>query len=191
MASGSESIARLYTRAGDRGDTGLVGGARVPKDAQRVLTYGTLDEVEALLGLVLAEISPTDSLVRPALIRLQHEIFIVMSELATPPTAKPAAPRIESRHVTRLEQEIDRWTAGIDPIHTFVLPGGGRVGATLHLARTVMRRAEREAWRLHRQEPLRPVLLQWMNRVSDHLFAAALAVNRSEGRPETPPDYTV
>jgi cob(I)alamin adenosyltransferase len=191
VAAGSESIARLYTRAGDRGDTGLVGGARLSKDSARVRAYGTLDEFEALLGLALVELPPDEADVRPTLRRLQHEAFVAMSELATPPTASAPAHRVEARHVARMEKEIDAWMKEFDPVHTFVLPGGGRAGAILHLARTVMRRAEREVITLHRAEPVRPELLQWMNRVSDLLFAAALLVNRRAGQPETPPDYRV
>lgn len=125
------------------------------------------------------------------LVRLQHELFVAMSELATPPGAKPPAHRIDARHVTALEQEIDRYSGAIEPVHAFVLPRGTPAGAAIHVARTVSRRAERELWALHAEAPQRPELLQWANRLSDLLFAVALVVNRSAGFVEISPDYAI
>jgi cob(I)alamin adenosyltransferase len=189
--TGGEDPTRLYTRTGDRGETGLAGGARVAKEAPRIRTYGTFDELGAHLGLAESFLPAEATEIAQLLVRLQHELFLAQAELATPPTTKSASHRIEARHVTGLEQEIDRFSSTFEPIHTFVLPRGSKAGAALHVARTVARRAERELWRLHRVEPQRPELLQWANRLSDLLFALALSTNRREGVREIPPDYSV
>jgi cob(I)alamin adenosyltransferase len=124
-------------------------------------------------------------------LRLQHELYIAQSEIATPPTAPAPAHRIEARHVKRLENELDEYTARVAERHLFVLPRGTAAGAALHVARTVARRGERELWALNRESPQRPELLQWMNRLSDLLFVLALAVNQEQGFAEVSPDYTV
>jgi cob(I)alamin adenosyltransferase len=125
------------------------------------------------------------------LIRLQHQLYVAMSELATPPSAKQPARRISARHVTELEGLIDQYAGAIEPVHAFVLPRGTPAGAGLHVARTVSRRAERELWTLHEEAPQREELLQWANRLSDLLFAVALVVNRTAGFGEVSPDYSV
>ncbi len=122
---------------------------------------------------------------------MSHEVFIANSEIASPGPLAKNAHRIEARHVQRLEEDTDRLSASIDAVHSFVLPRGGPGGAHLQYARAVARRAERDLWALHAEEPQREVLLQWANRLSSLLFALALAVNRSEGFSEIPPDYTV
>lgn len=142
----------------------------------------------AQLGVVEAFLPHQDE-ERAIVRRLSHEVFIANSEIAAP-AGKPAH-RIEARHLNRLEQETDRLTATLDPVHSFVLPRGGPAGAQLHAARTVARRAERALWALHAEAPQREVLLQWANRVSSLLFALALEVNRAEGFVEIPPDYSV
>jgi cob(I)alamin adenosyltransferase len=118
-------------------------------------------------------------------------VFIANSEIASPGPPGKDVHRIEARHVKRLESETDRLSSTIDAVHSFVLPRGGPGGAHLQYARVVARRAERELWALHAEEPQREVLLQWANRMSSLLFALALAVNRAEGFTEIPPDYTV
>ena len=123
--------------------------------------------------------------------QLQHELFVAQSELAVPPSAPAPPHRIEARHVLGLESAIDRFDARHPPLHTFVLAGGSTAAAQFHVARTVARRAERELWRLHRSEAVRPELLQWTNRLSDLLFAMALAANAALGVAETAPDYTL
>jgi cob(I)alamin adenosyltransferase len=128
---------------------------------------------------------------RRLVLRLEHELFIAQTELAVAPGGRPPAYRVEARHVRGLETEIDRWDAAHPPLTTFVLAGGSSAAAEFHVARTVARRAERELWALHRTEPLRPELLEWTNRLSDLLFAAALAANHALGVAETPPDYTI
>ncbi len=190
MASGGEGPTRLYTRSGDRGETGLVGGTRVAKDSARVRTCGTYDELVSQLGVAVAFLgSRPDELA--LLGRVAHEIFVAMSEIATPADATPRGHRIEARHVERLEHDIERLSGGAPPLRSFVVPRGPPGAAHLHVARAIARRAERELWTLHREEPQRPELLQWANRLSSVLFAAAVATNRSEGFAETPPDYTV
>ena len=190
MATGDESIPRLYTRTGDRGTTGLAGGARVEKDSARIRVYGTFDELGSQLGLVSAELPTELSDVRATLLRLEHELYIAQSELAVAPGAKPPAHRIERRHVERIEAEIDRYDAAHPELRSFVLPRGARPAAQIHVARTIARRAERELWTLHRAEPQRAELLEWTNRLSDLLFALALAVNHALGVREVPPDYS-
>jgi cob(I)alamin adenosyltransferase len=189
VATGGTNSTRLYTRTGDGGTTGLVGGARIGKDSPRIRAFGTLDELGAQLGVAGANLPGGFPEVAQLLLRLQHELSVAQAELATPPGAPAATHRIAARHVERLEDEIDQYSATFEPVHTFVLPRGNRGGAHLHVARTISRRAEREMWALHQVEPLRPEILQWINRLSDLLFALALSVNRHEGYVETPPDY--
>ncbi len=128
---------------------------------------------------------------RALLIRLQHELYIAQGELAVPPGGPPPKYRIEERHVRRLELDIDKFSARLDPLHSFVLPRGTRAGAQLHVCRGIARRGERSLWRLNREAPLRPELLQWSNRLSDLLFALALTVNRIQKVVEIPPNYSV
>lgn len=191
MAAGGSSSTRLYTRTGDEGATGLVGGVRVGKESARIRAFGTLDELGAHLGLVTAGEGATDPALDPLLLRLQHEVFVAQSELAVAPGHPPPAHQIEPRHAVRLEAEIDRFTADLDPIRSFVLPRGGPTGARLHVARAVARRAEREIWALAKDEPVPRPLLIWLNRVSDLLFALALWANRRDGIAEIAPDYAV
>jgi cob(I)alamin adenosyltransferase len=190
VATGGESIPRLYTRTGDHGTTGLAGGARVEKDSARIRAYGTYDELGAYLGLAVAELPAELANVRTVLERLGHELFVAQAELATR-TSKASAHRIEASHVSRLEKEIDEFDAAHPAIHSFIVPGGSRPAALLHVSRAVARRAERELWALHRTEPVRPELLAWANRLSDLLFALALASNHRLGVSEVRPDYSV
>lgn len=190
---GSDRTARLYTRTGDRGETGLAGGVRLSKDAPRLRAYGTLDELAAHLGLAEALLPPEPSARahREVLLRCQHELFIAMSELARAPGLGPPAHRLEDRQVAALEAEIDRLSAGVPPLANFILPRGSPAASAVHVARTVARRAERELVALHRVEPVREELLRWLNRLSDLLFALARAINHDAGESEIPPDYTV
>jgi cob(I)alamin adenosyltransferase len=190
LAPGGSSSTRLYSRTGDRGDTGLTGGARVSKASARVRALGSYDELAAQLGV--AEAFLTQRPEQQALLRrLTHEVFIANSEIASPGPLSKDSRRIETRHVQRLEAETDRLSASVDAVHSFVLPRGAPGGAHIQYARAVARRAERDLWALHAEEPQREVLLQWANRISSLLFALALAVNRAEGFAEIPPDYTV
>ncbi|MCI4335101.1 MAG: cob(I)yrinic acid a,c-diamide adenosyltransferase [Thermoplasmata archaeon] len=183
--------ARLYTRTGDTGSTGLVGGARVAKDSTRIAAFGAYDELNAHLGRAAAMLGRSFAPDRATLELLQHEVFLASAELASPRGTPPGQPAIASRHVLGLEAEIDRLSADIEPVRTFVLPRGDGASTELHVARTVARRAERALWELHRKEPQRAELLAWSNRVSDLLFALALAHNRAISFVETPPNYQV
>ena len=129
--------------------------------------------------------------IRALLIRIQHELYVAQTEIAVSPGGPPPKHRLEARHVRRLELDIDRYSASLDPVRTFVLPRGSRAGAQLHVCRTVARRAERSLWRLNRESPVRAEVLQWANRLSDLFFALALTVNRNMKVAEIAPNYSV
>lgn len=184
-------ITRVYTRRGDRGDTDLVGGARVPKDSPRLGAYGTVDELNATLGVVRAENArlagraPASTDLDGILRRLQNELFDLGSELATPPEAfVEGMYRTSEADVTRLEVVLDRCQADLAPLQSFVLPGGGPVSAQLHVARTVCRRAERDVLGLMRAEPLSPWPLAYLNRLSDLLFVLSRWIGHHLGEAE-------
>ncbi|HLN51649.1 MAG TPA: cob(I)yrinic acid a,c-diamide adenosyltransferase [Thermoplasmata archaeon] len=189
-STGGESIPRLYTRTGDHGTTGLAGGARVDKDSLRIRAYGAFDELGACLGLAASLLPEECREVRDEVRRLEHELFVAQSELATAPGGAGPKHRITRRHVERLEHDIDRFDALHPPLSTFVLATGATSAAALHVARTVARRAERELVTLNRAEPQPEELLAWANRLGDLLFALALATNHLLGVKETPPDYS-
>jgi cob(I)alamin adenosyltransferase len=171
-------INRVYTRGGDTGETSLVGGQRVAKDSIRIESYGTVDELNAILGLARTANRDTPgapdedrSRLDALLTRLQNELFNLGSDLATLPQDRhPKQPLIEARHVTFLEKTIDEMNSGLPELHSFVLPGGGWVSAFLHQARTVCRRAERLVTTLSRQEAIGAHALVYLNRLSDLLF---------------------
>ena len=175
---------RIYTRTGDAGETGLFGGGRVPKDDLRVRAYGTIDELNAVIGVVRAGAPPAE--IEGVLERLQHQLFDLGAELATPEGAATAAriARTTPDRVEALERDIDRCEAALPALRQFVLPGGTPVAAALHLARTVARRAEREIVSLAAREPVNPELLKYVNRLSDLLFVLARAANQAAGRPD-------
>jgi cob(I)alamin adenosyltransferase len=179
-------VTRIYTKTGDAGDTALFGGRRVPKNDPRVGAYGAVDELNAVLGVARAA-GPPES-VAPVLEQLQHYLFDLGSELATPPEAAMAATahasRVTPAWVEALEREIDRFDDVLPPLRAFILPGGTPAAAALHLARTVARRAEREVVTLAARDPVNPELLKFMNRLSDLLFVLARAANHAAGRPD-------
>jgi len=184
-------ITRVYTRTGDGGETALVGGRRVAKDAPRIEAYGTVDELNAILGL--ARVFNEERLgegeghrwLDEVLRQLQNELFDLGSELATPEDAAyEGMHRVGEAEVTRLEQLIDHCQAELKPLKSFTLPGGGRIGAFLHQARTVCRRAEREILRLSRVETVAPGPLRYVNRLSDLLFVLSRWVARRLGEKE-------
>ena len=176
---------RIYTRAGDNGTTQLLGPGRLPKDDVRVAAYGSVDELNTVLGVVLAE--PLDEDVRAELEQVQADLFTVGSELATPPGQESAAlPRVPAAWSARLEGWIDGHEAGLPPLRRFILPGGTRAAAHVHLARAVCRRAEREVVRLSHREPVAAPLLGYLNRLSDYLFVLARAVNGRAGVADVP-----
>ena len=184
-------ITRVYTRAGDGGETALVGGRRVPKDSARIEAYGTIDELNAVIGLCRVFNAEKvgegeghgwlDDVLR----RLQNELFDLGSELATPEDAVyEGMHRVGDAEVKGLEALIDRCQEELLPLKSFVLPGGGRIGAFLHQARTVCRRGERQIMALSRVEAIAPGPLRYVNRLSDLLFVLSRWAARRLGEPE-------
>lgn len=176
---------KIYTKQGDAGQTGLYGGLRVPKDHLRIQTYGTLDELNAILGWSLSD-SPLSPDLRTRLLRIQGELFQLGAELATPRDKEVGIALIEDAQIEVLEKEIDEMESRLEPLKTFILPGGAPGSGRLHVARTVSRRAERELVGLHRTEPVRNTVLQYMNRLSDYLFVCARLANVEAGTKDTP-----
>lgn len=168
------SLTRIYTRTGDDGETGLVGGQRVPKDALRIEAYGTVDELNAAIGLAITSIPdgvPGLRLLAARLTRVQHELFNLGSLLATEAAdLRPGQPLVTPADVSRLESEMDEANALLSPLRSFVLPGGCRLNAELHLCRTICRRAERRTVSLAASTSLLPAAVQYLNRLSDALF---------------------
>lgn len=184
-------ITRVYTRTGDGGETALVGGRRVPKDAPRIEAYGTIDELNAVIGL--ARVFNAERLKKgkdyrwldEVFRRIQNELFDLGSELATPEDAVYAGMhRVGEAQVTALEKLMDRCQKDLKPLKSFVLPGGGRVGGFLHQARTVCRRAERRVLALARVETISPWPLRYVNRLSDLLFVLSRWVGQRLGETE-------
>jgi len=176
---------KIYTKKGDSGETGLFGGGRVPKDDLRIRAYGSFDELNAVLGLALSEPTLPKSL-KSRLARIQSELFQLGAELATPRGKTLAMAMLGAGETATLEKEIDAMEKTLTPLKTFILPGGTRASALLHLARTVSRRAERELATLHRAEPQRLDVLAYVNRLSDHLFVCARAANREKKVKDVP-----
>jgi len=186
------SITRVYTRTGDKGETSLVGGKRIPKDSPRIVAYGTVDELNAVLGLVRKanqeEAGPEADRARLDAIlgRVQSELFNLGSLLATlPADLAPQQPRIEARHIEALEREIDELNEALPALRSFTLPGGGWTSSYLHLGRTVCRRAEREVVRLAETDEVDPEAIRYLNRLSDLLFVLARVLARASGHGET------
>jgi cob(I)alamin adenosyltransferase len=169
-------LTKIYTRGGDRGQTSLGNGARVPKHDLRVEAYGTVDEANASIGL--ARVS-ADPLADVMLARIQNDLFDLGADLCRPPAdeGEDTALRIEGSQVQRLEDEIDALNAGLKPLNSFVLPGGTPTAAHLHLARTVVRRAERLTVELATVEVVGQAVIEYLNRLSDHLFVLSRHIN--------------
>jgi cob(I)alamin adenosyltransferase len=182
------AINRVYTGRGDAGDTALAGGQRVPKDSLRIDAYGTVDELNAFLGAARAsaeESAATRSLA-VILLRVQHELFNLGSILATlPEDVHPKQARITEAEVTQLEAEIDRMIEDLPALRSFVLPGGNRLNAELHIGRTVCRRAERICVALARVENIPGEAVRYLNRLSDALFVWSRWASYVTGTPET------
>jgi len=174
---------KIYTRTGDQGDTSLFAGGRISKGHVRLHAYGTVDELNAVLGLALA--AGLDGTLRAAVQRVQSELFSVGADLATPLDADAKwIVRTSPEMTERLEREIDEWEEELLPLKNFVLPGGCIAGAFLHQARTVCRRAERWLVMVQEAEAITPEALRYLNRLSDWLFVAARKVNVQAGQPE-------
>jgi cob(I)alamin adenosyltransferase len=169
---------KIYTKTGDSGDTSLFGGQRVPKDALRIEAYGTVDELNSVIGIVLAD-SP-DPLIAKILTQVQHQLFELGADLATPRAgARAGIKRLEPRDASALEKHIDAVESHLKPLRSFILPGGSPVAARLHFARTVCRRAERIVVRLSRNEDIGEGITMYLNRLSDLLFVLARHANSS------------
>jgi len=180
-------VVKIYTKTGDGGETGLVDGSRVAKDALRVAAYGDVDELNAVVGLVRAqELDPADDAL---LHEIQRALFALGAQLADPQARlrdRSAKVALGSDDIGRLEQAIDAREAELQPLGSFILPGGCPAGALLHLARTVCRRAERTSVALDRAEGLEPGLVIYLNRLSDLLFVMARHANRRAGVADVP-----
>jgi cob(I)alamin adenosyltransferase len=177
-------ITKVYTRTGDDGTTALGAGQRVPKDSRRVEAYGTVDEANSAIGAAMA--SGLDPVLQDELRQIQNDLFHVGSDLCVTESDKAArpVPRVEARHVERLERLIDRLSEDLPPLDNFVLPGGSAGAAQLHVARAVCRRAERAVVSLTREEPVGDSVIVYLNRLSDALFVMARWENRSKGIPD-------
>ena len=179
-------MAKIYTKTGDRGETGLFGGPRVPKDDLRIEAYGTVDELNSMLGVIRSGNPP--EAIDQLICRIQNELFDVGAELATPDAANRGIQGIGEDQIAAIEAEIDRYDAQLPPLQRFILPGGIVSAAQLHLARTICRRAERQVVSLTRRDEsqISTPILVYLNRLSDLLFVLARAVNWLDGTPDVP-----
>jgi cob(I)alamin adenosyltransferase len=167
-------LSKIYTRTGDDGTTGLGDGSRVAKDSPRVEAYGTVDELNSCIGVLLAQPALPPAVIQ-CLTEVQHELFDMGGELCI-----PGHQVITEQHVTRLEEALDGFNDALPPLKEFILPGGGPASAACHVARTVARRAERRTWTLAREETVSPDVLKYLNRLSDLLFVLARVLARHE-----------
>jgi cob(I)alamin adenosyltransferase len=179
-------ISKVYTKTGDKGETSLVGGARVSKASPRVEAYGDVDELNSIIGLSRAAL--LDEQIDEALSLIQNDLFTLGADLASP--SQIEVPRIQTSFIETLEELSDRFLAELEPLKEFILPGGSKAGATLHLARTVARRAERRAVKLSETEDVNELALVYLNRLSDLLFILARVVNRRGEVPEKMTDFS-
>ena len=170
-------LSKIYTRTGDDGTTGLGDGSRTQKDSLRVEAYGTVDELNSTLGLLVANLENPG--IVSVLVDIQHDLFDLGGELCV-----PGMELIKDRHIDRLERELDRLNADLPPLKDFILPGGSMTAAQAHLSRTICRRAERRVISLARQEPVNEPVIRYLNRLSDLLFVIARTVARASGAGE-------
>jgi cob(I)alamin adenosyltransferase len=175
-------LTRIYTRGGDRGETSLGDGSRVSKLDPRIRAFGTVDELNSQLGVVLAGVLPDE--LRPVLERVQNELFDAGADLSVPWAGDDDRLRIAQAQVDALERDCDRFNAGLPELRSFVLPGGTEAAARLHVARTVCRRAEREALLAAQEVDVHPLVLVYLNRLSDLLFILARTANAAAGAAE-------
>jgi cob(I)alamin adenosyltransferase len=176
---------KIYTKTGDDGTTGLIGGSRVAKSDPRIDCYGTVDELNAVLGLAAVASGPE---LLEQLRRVQAELFVIGSHLATPEGSRHAAglPALADESIRQMEAEIDAAEAALPPLRNFILPGGSELAARLHLARTVCRRAERVVVGFASGHPLQGRIVEYLNRLSDWLFVHSRAANQSAGVEDVP-----
>ncbi|MGB2959288.1 MAG: cob(I)yrinic acid a,c-diamide adenosyltransferase [Bacteroidota bacterium] len=174
---------KIYTRQGDKGETSLFGGHKVPKDALRIEAYGTIDELNSVVGLSRSDIDDTE--LDTILDRIQQDLFALGADLATPRSAAGKVRRFHAQDARPLEQIIDRLDGSLKPLKNFILPGGSSAAASLHFARTVCRRAERAVVRLSRNEDIGDGCIVYLNRLSDLLFVLARYANHLTDTPES------
>jgi cob(I)alamin adenosyltransferase len=185
-------LSRIYTRTGDKGTTALVGGKRVPKESGRLESYGTVDELNSIVGIVRTYLMEYKDRLgddyewySEMLRRIQNELFDVGSELATPPDGEyEGMHKMGAGEVTQLEEEMNRMEKDLEPLKSFTLPGGGVLNAFLHQARTVCRRAERVLWRVKREEEIGDQVIIYINRLSDHFFVQSRWIAKRLGESE-------
>jgi cob(I)alamin adenosyltransferase len=181
-------ITKVYTKRGDKGMTQLAGGQQVPKTSMRIEAYGGVDELNAALGLVAESLRDQKFMaqLRERVLRIQNELFNLGAQLAVlPQDRRKNTPMILKENISMLENEIDEMNENLPHLTSFILPGGGKVSATLHLARTICRRVERNTLRLSESEPLDGTEIPYLNRLSDWLFVAARFVAKQTGIDET------
>ncbi|OGD87677.1 ATP:cob(I)alamin adenosyltransferase [Candidatus Curtissbacteria bacterium RIFCSPHIGHO2_01_FULL_41_11] len=173
---------KIYTKTGDSGTTSLFGGERVDKSSARINAYGTVDELNSIIGVIVA--FKPDGKIAEKLLRVQSELFALGSGLATPASVKVKIPRVGASNIKRLEREIDIWSLKLPQLKNFILPGGSVVGSHLHMARTVARRAERAIVELANSEKINKLDLIYINRLSDWFFTLARYANQVDGNKE-------
>lgn len=181
---------KIYTKTGDSGTTSLFGGKRVDKNSFRIEAYGNVDELNSLIGIAVTDLEEAQSIlgVKPLkrkLLRIQEELLVLGAELAKPVDVKLKIPKVTKTFISRLEKEIDVWSQRLTPLKKFILPGGGKIGAQLHLARATTRRTERSIVALSQQEKINDNAQIFINRLSDWLFVLARYVNKLENQKET------
>ncbi len=186
-----QRLTKIYTKTGDKGQTGLTGGQRVPKDDLRIECYGTVDELSSCIGIArsfVCELPASDALrkeVEPLLKKIQNGLFVLGGDLATLMEDRhPKMALIGQDQITFLEKAMDKWNEQMPPLADFILPGGGKISSFLHLSRTVCRRAERLCVTLARESQINPFLVPYLNRLSDALFVLARWVSRKNNEPE-------
>lgn len=186
-------MGKIYTRTGDKGQTGLYGGKRIAKNSLRIEVIGTIDELNSAIGVALSEVRSQKSVVRSELLNIQGDLFEIGAVLATPTKGRPKEKRVHEeftmhlgKRVADFEKLIDALTEKLPPIVSFILPGGRVAGASLHLARSISRRAERAVVAFSQKEFVYKEIMIYMNRLSDLLFTMARFVNYKEHKKETP-----
>jgi len=175
---------KIYTKTGDDGTTGLFGGGRVSKASARIDCYGTVDELNSVIGIALSKQCSTEGVA--CLTVIQNTLFVLGSDLATPHESKASIERITDDHAAQIETWIDSFESGLQPLRNFIVPGGSESAAMLHLARTVCRRAERLCVAAKDSEKLGDAVIHYLNRLSDFLFVLARWENHDAGIPDTP-----
>ena len=173
---------KIYTKKGDKGNTSLFGGTRVPKSSSRIEAYGTVDELNSVVGLAASHGLSEQGTQWTK--KVQEDLFVLGADLASPPTSKTRINRIDEETITFLEDAIDAMEENLEPLKNFILPGGSQQGATLHMARTVCRRAERAAVKCSETEELSQLTIKYLNRLSDFFFVMARFENKHAGEPE-------